>query len=264
MSRARYSFVIPYRAQHRERSNNLHYVLDWFSRLRDTELLLVEQGPAPSLESDELDHTVSYAFIFNPGPFNKSWAFNVGAIQAVGTVLALGDADLLVDTDVVQACLEKCVDDFEAINPYSHLIDLTQNQTERVLGGEPLPGPEGQQVDRDYKGEYLCFCGGLYVINRSAYLRLGGQDERFVGWGGEDDAMSVKVGLLDRVAVNNSGLAYHLYHPAASDSVAGAPEYSENMRLLGDYRRMSPRQLEALCGNQVPFGDPNKYRRSAG
>ena len=207
-----------------------------------------------------LPDSVEHVFLFNPGRFNKSWSFNVGAKLSSAEVLALADADILVDTTVIQACLDECRKKFEAINPFSTLVDLDPERTEVFRRTHDLVERQHELINRDYKGEYICFCGGIYVIRKGSYLRLGGQDERFSGWGGEDDAMSVKVNLLDQTAINQSGRAYHLFHEPPSASIQSDPDYHQNLQLLQKYRQMSRQHLESLCRAQAEtMGDPKKY-----
>lgn len=236
-------------------------VLAWLSLLEDTEILVVEQDVKPRLAAEELPACARHVFVYNPLAFNKSWGFNVGACRAEGEVLALADGDVLVDPAIVQAGLRACRNELEALNPYAVLFDLDESQTGEfhATGTLPPPAPHDRR-NRDYKGEHLCFCGGLYMIRRASYMLLGGQDERFKGWGGEDDAMSAKIALLDRIAVNRAGVAYHLFHPPAMRDPVGDPDYGENLSVLREYAASSREQLRSRCElDRTVMGDPGKY-----
>jgi GT2 family glycosyltransferase len=236
-------------------------VLTWLSPLEDTEILVVEQGAKPRLVAEELPACARHVFVHNPFAFNKSWGFNVGARRAEGEVLALADGDVVVDPATIQAGLRACRHELEALNPYAVLFDLDENQTgEFHAAGTLPPATPHSRRNRDYKGEYLCFCGGLYMIRRASYMLLGGQDERFKGWGGEDDAMSTKIALLDRTAVNRAGVAYHLFHPSAMRDSAADPNYRENLSVLREYAASSREQLRSRCDlDRAVMGDPGKY-----
>ena len=255
-----YSYILPFRDDGGGRLDNLFAVLEWIAPLERTQFLIVEQDKESCPGTASLPASVEHLFLFNPGPFNKSWGFNVGVKESRGEVLALADADILVDTNVVQACFDECREKFDAINPFSNLIDLDAERTEAFRHNGDLIAQQHEVMNRDYKGEYLCFCGGIYVIRKSSYLRLGGQDERFLGWGGEDDAMSVKISLLNQTATNRSGLAYHLFHEPPSAQVQNDPDYHRNIRLLQEYHRIPRQRLESLCRAQTEtMGDPKKY-----
>lgn len=259
-----YSYILSFRDDGCGRLENLFAVLEWMASLERTQFLVVEQDDAPCPGMSSLPDSVEHVFLFNPGPFNKSWGFNVGAKRSSGEVLALADADILVDTTVVKACLGECREKFDAINPFSTLVDLDPERTETFRRTRDLVTRQQELINRDYKGQYLCFCGGIYVIRKSSYLRLGGQDERFLGWGGEDDAMSVKINLLEQTATNQSGRAYHLYHEPPSAQVADDPNYHQSIRLVQEYHQMSRQRLESLCRAQTKtMGNPKKYKHKS-
>jgi GT2 family glycosyltransferase len=105
------------------------------------------------------------------------------------------------------------------------------------------------------------FAGGIFVIGREPYLRLGGFDERFRGWGGEDDAMTIKLRRAGmRLAECGERPALHLSHPRGPESTQGQPNYSSNRQLLADYEAYRDDELTRLCEVQRQvIGNPHKY-----
>lgn len=84
------------------------------------------------------------------------------------------------------------------------------------------------------------------------YREIGGQDERFEGWGGEDDAMSVTIlRLADRTMTLAEARAWHLYHPRRPDEVYRADCYRSNLALANAYCSMQVDELRRL-GDQRP------------
>ena len=59
--------------------------------------------------------------------------------------------------------------------------------------------------------------GGIVVIRRDAYDTVGGFDPRFVGWGGEDSALSLMLGRLVYPFAHDGEERplWHLWHPPA-------------------------------------------------
>lgn len=72
------------------------------------------------------------------------------------------------------------------------------------------PPAAGIEICQDYR----CFWSLNFAIRRDTFLRTGGFDERYTGYGGEDTDFGK---LLDRqgvpIAWMKGGLAYHQYHP---------------------------------------------------
>ena len=265
-------YILTYRAERvghqlTHRRANLIAVLSWLRRFPELAVILVEQDRTPTFNVPEMSphlQGVNYQFVYNPGAFNKSWGLNVGARCANTDVIGFGDADVICGDmmESVKACLERVV----AVNCHRRVIDLSEPQSALVRAGHLDYLPDAAAAaGRDKQQEHVVFCGGNFFIRRQALLELGLWDERFLGWGGEDDAMSFK---LQRARVSamefDSRPAIHLHHDRAAPAVGGAPphaDYGNNVRLLRRYRDYSDEELFRLyeIGRQV-HGNMNKYR----
>lgn len=235
------------------RLENLQAVLQWISQLGIDEVLVVEQDRESRLPSGFLPPGCKSVFAFNNGPFNKSWGFNIGFKQSSGDVLAFGDADILIDSKNLIESFALCDAGADAVNPYDRLIDLTAEETSTFLQtGKGLDAlANRQKANREAIGEFLCFCGGLFVIRRNVFEALGGFDERFVGWGGEDDAMSIKLDkLVPNTRVIGSQTAYHLFHKRHRPRLEAQHHYAQNVALLKQYRSASADALRLFCTKQ--------------
>lgn len=147
------------------------------------ECLVVEQDDEPRIAS-ALPAWVRHVHAppLAPGaPYNRSHTFNVGARHARGRVLLLHDNDMLVPEGYGQRVLERIDRGFEVINPKRFVFYLDQKASEAVLrGGSPTDGSAGTIVQN-------LEAGGSMAILSDTYRAIGGMDETFVGWGGEDN-----------------------------------------------------------------------------
>ena len=138
----------------------------------------------------------------------------------------------------------------QVVKPYRELVDLTPEETARVREGSARTrrsAANRRRRDRDAIGERLVLCGGWFAMRRDAFAAIGGFDERFVGWGGEDDAMTIKVErarLVDLRARSRAGV--HLWHPRVAATTLGQPDYASNVALLADYARYDETTLARL------------------
>jgi N-terminal domain of galactosyltransferase len=235
------SYIVTYReAGDPARRANLLAVLDWLETLHLPEVIVVEQDVAPTLGDIRGIANLRSVFAYNPGPFNKSWGFNVGVRHSTGSLLAFGDADVLCRSfpDAVAASRSGVA----VLRAFRGVIDLNERDSRQLrknLGRMDDPDFGGGPTDRVAIGEHVPLCGGLVIFHRQMLTLLGGWDERFLGWGGEDDAMAIKVrraGLPHRVRDVSDG--FHLFHKRSTPAAGAAPHYQDNLGLL--------KQLETL------------------
>lgn len=156
--------------------------------------------------------------------FNKAEAFNKAIRKSTGRVLVLLDADAYISGRT----LEKCADDIlENIHnhlwfvPYRHLFRLNQIVTEAIILSDPCdpfrlscPPPDEFLFDHQDRAKYGHRYGAMcMIIPREAYNELGGFDERFRGWGGEDVAILRALDTLYGKHKTKKGCIFHLWHP---------------------------------------------------
>ncbi|WP_430787964.1 glycosyltransferase [Actinoplanes sp. G11-F43] len=136
-----------------------------------------------------------YVHVRADGPFNKSWTLNAGVRHSPGhaPVVCLLDADILADRDFLRRNLERFGDAGHAAHlPHTEMLSLDHAAsdaviTQRCLAGRaeaPLGLARGLLL-RDVPGACLW-------LRRTVFDEIGGLDERYLGWGGEDEDMLVR------------------------------------------------------------------------
>lgn len=141
-------------------------------------------------------------------PYCRSWTFNVGAGLARGDVLVLHDNDMLVPVDYAASVLDRVRRGYDAVNLKRFIFYLTQAHTQAVFDGRAdLLDAAPEVIVQNLEG------GGSVAITRAGYARIGGLDESFIGWGGEDNEFWERVQTL-RVWPWASLPLVHLWHAA--------------------------------------------------
>ncbi len=141
-------------------------------------------------------------------PYCRSWAFNIGVRQARGSVLVLHDNDMLVPADYAAQILARVVQGYEVVNLKRFIFFLGKAETQAWFTGKiNLMRIVPEQIMQNAEG------GGSIAITCEAYERIGGMDESFIGWGGEDNefwerAQTCKVWPYGALPI------VHLWHPA--------------------------------------------------
>lgn len=256
------SYLITYRESgSADRRENLFAVLRWLAQWPEMQAIVVEQDTVSQLDALPFGTACT---AYSAGPFNKSWGFNIAARLARNPILIVGDADVIAPHTLADA-VERCRQGAAAVKPYREIVDLTTEETQRVRSGEwtfSPARPRDSPRSREGHKEFIVFAGGLFVIRRDAYHGIGGFDERFLGWGGEDDAMSARIRRMKVPTEEIDGEpALHLWHPRSRESTFGQAHYQTNVALLADYDRYSDAEIARLCEVQrQAMGHLHKYR----
>ena len=123
-------------------------------------------------------------------PFNKSWAMNIGASKAKADHLIFHDADMPAPARYAKTVVDLLYSGFEAARLPRLVFYLNRSETEALYKG-------GKIEDVKYLPEVVQNCRGISLaIQKESYWKIGGHDEAFYGWGGEDDEMLSRVNTL--------------------------------------------------------------------
>lgn len=143
--------------------------------------------------------------------YSRSWAFNVGAKAAKSPFLIFHDNDMLVPVVYAKNLLHYHQQGFDFINLKRFIFYLNKGSSKNLAETEDFSGKlEFEAIVQNLE------VGGSFGAGKQAYFDIGGFDERFIGWGGEDNefwerAQTKKVypyGYLPIV---------HLWHSPQSD-----------------------------------------------
>jgi hypothetical protein len=223
-SQAEVLIVIPFQDRGADR-HRLRNLLACLLSLRDQscppgsyQVTVVESDAAGrwgDVIAPRADH---YIFAAKPGAFNKSWTVNVGVTHTPGehAVICILDADVLVDREFVERNAAR----FRRPGTGGHLtyrnmLCLDAPATSRAIR-ERLHRREGQASPDHFRGFLLRRPPGCCVWVRSAaFSRIGGMDERYEGWGGEDYDFLHRLDL-DTPLDSYDDWLLHMQHPPSA------------------------------------------------
>lgn len=83
---------------------------------------------------------------------------------------------------------------------------------------------------------------GIVAVSRSLLNEVGGFDERFVGWGGEDRAFQFACDTLAGPGERIDAMSYHLWHPSAPEKGRGTLVRKRNIALAVRYKEAAGRR----------------------
>ena len=218
-----FSYIICYRHSP-DRMKNLLKVIDWLENF-NCEIVIVEQDISKKFGVER--SFINHIFTKSNKPFNRSWAFNCGALKTKSDIIVCGDCDLIIDVPEFNDCVYYMrTSDCQCLSPFKTVIDLKQDESEIVN--------IDKWKDIQRKGRIgVNLTGGIVLYKKPAFMNIAGWNEDFEGWGGEDDYMSFKSQSFLKCGVKPYR-CYHMWHPPAKK----VPElYSSNLKILRDVRK---------------------------
>ena len=179
------SFIVGHRGL--ERLPHLLATLRSILGQRDVrfECLVVEQS-WDSILAGRLPEGVNHFHLRPPVAdlrYSRSWAFNAGARQARGDILVFHDNDTLVPAAYGREIARLMARGYQAARLQRFVFYLGGQDTKAFFAAGRLPASTAPEYCRQN-------CEGVTLaVERQAYFDVGGHDEAFLGWGGEDNEM---------------------------------------------------------------------------
>lgn len=185
--------------------------------------------------------------------FCKGEALNDAMRKASGEIIVIIDSDAYLDGSVIKRCARRILEEKKYGNrlwyvPYRHLYRLTKYTTERIIYSNPKhplrlssPPPPCSYESNGHKSKYGHRYGAMCMMfPREAIEILGGFDERFKGWGGEDVALLRALDTLYAKHKTTKNDILHLWHPFIGENYKtrvweGQTTANTNNRLANKY-----------------------------
>lgn len=205
------SLLVPFRSDNGPRERNWA----WLKRYWATEL------PGAQVIQGSNDST----------PFCKTAAFNDAASRATGDVLVNMDADTYITPQAVVAAADiiRNAEDRRAYVGFaSQVARMSRRETARFLRAEP--GPYTAPPAPRHRKMVWQRLPALVAFPREAFDLIGGMDEQFVGWGGEDMSWVYALDLLWHPHTVLPYPAYHLWHPATTNRGLPVLQYGKRLK----------------------------------
>lgn len=183
------------------------------------------------------------------GPFNRAAAINEGAAAAGWDVLVVIDSDIVIDGPTVLEAVRVAEATGKLVLPYTRRRLVTPDGTRRILAGKHA----GSWDTVSRPDANTAHCSSVIVVHRTLWETVGGFDDRFVGWGGEDDAFHAACLALAGVE-RLPGNVYHLHHRPSPEKDWRAPLYLQCKALSERYVRLAEQGdsggMEELLGER--------------
>ena len=241
------SFLIPFRDADGTRTAGMEWIVArWRTRYPDAEFILASD--------DGID------------PFCKSMAVNRAFARSTGGIIVILDADTWVLDAPFRAAL-RAVESGRA--PWAVPADvswrLTREKSLEIMARQPAA--EMPTIRREHVEQANHVVGFCHILPRAAMEKVGGMDERFRGWGGEDGAFTVALDGIWGQHLKVSSTLISLWHERPRDAEGkriwlGQESRTGNNRVWRGYalaRGNGPHLLRVL---RQPGGPLGRSRRA--
>lgn len=217
------------------------------------ECVLVEQAPRAEVRP-ALPAWVRHVHAPPPAGetrYSRAWAFNVGARAARADLLVFHDGDILAPAGYARALLRSRAAGAQIVDLKRFLFELNPEQSAQAQASrlQELRGPLVRVLQNAQ--------GGTLAVERQAFFALGGFDESFVGWGGEDNEFWERAALR-RVHPWGFLPFVHLWHVAQPEKLqpGGAPalRHWESLRVVPPHERIARLQARGFGHLDGPRG----------
>ena len=199
-----FTFLLSFSNVSEKRNRNFSFVLGFLNSF-NCNIVIAEQvfktGKSDeTFKKENLIHIKHYS----TERFKKSYLYNLAAKHSDTPYLWFLDCDVVLPIHEIV----KQIQGEKIIQPFSYIFNLDEEQSDLFISGAE-PSIENSTSD-SFFSKYS------FIIDRSVFLKTGGFDERFKGWGWEDlDFCLNKLKSRDIFVCKNIA-GYHLHHEKAS------------------------------------------------
>jgi GT2 family glycosyltransferase len=177
------------------------------------ECIVVEQSKSPEI-AGSLPSWVRYFHTPYDQDYNRAKTFNDAVRFARGTVVIAHDNDMLVPSRYAAEVLARTREGHAFVDLKRFIFYLSEADSQSIFEKRNLNLKAPSIVVQNLKG-------GSIAATIDSYLRIGGFDETFVGWGGED------LEFWERARTSGSVYEFgylpivHLWHAAQPGKLQG-------------------------------------------
>lgn len=171
--------------------------------------------------------------------FNRSKSRNIGVKKSKNEYLLIADADTLPYKKFVEQGIYQLDKGSHWLFLYDELeyYNADKRSSERILNRNPIDTITPREILWEHK---ITAWAGQILIRKSDFFKAGGYDERFTGWGYEDNAFQVAcdviIGGHSRI---RNGWTIHIWHPYSHQSTFGQPMIDMNRNLYKEYLELA-------------------------
>lgn len=264
------TICIFFRKDNDKRVENLFAIVDFYKNFSPAAKIIVYYEHLNDVDNNVLNHLINKhncKVILSTGSkngWNKSVGYNECALLAQTSVLCFNDVDVIVDVSQIQDTEDYLQSNSQAglIYPYDGRFLCADGQLKeqfiqtlstasykdallQLKKFEPSTNQINARTQHVFVGHNNS-PGGIVMARKDNFLKMGGYNPNFLGWGYEDSEILSRSKILSfKCGRIMSGPCWHLDHTDDDSSKKETQAFHEHNRLeCAKVESMSQQQLE--------------------
>jgi hypothetical protein len=231
------TFTIPVKIESESRFNNLVLVLRYLQKHLDTHFIICEQDSRRCESLCTGNNMQYFCDSRNDGMLHRTRQLNRMALAAFTPLIVNYDADVLMPPErYLEAVTRLRETSVTGVIPYMRLCydipydfhdQITSELSIKMLGDHSRFPSFGRGT-----------VGGAVFWRKEYFIQGGMENERFIGWGAEDNERAYRFSKLKHTIVRLEGDLLHLRHERSPHSNKENPHYQFNKAELDRIRSM--------------------------
>lgn len=234
-SNTRISFVIPVRIDSSERTRNLDLVIEQLLSLEgfaDIEIRILEADELPHYVLKIGSSRIYKKFVKDISPiFHRTKYLNQLIGEASGSIVGIWDTDVLIPQNQILQAIDAIKNGNAIMSfPYDGRFYMLPSEESKLFS----KGAEIENFSENINKYPLPYgpnsVGGAFLVNKEIYIRNGGENQNFYGWGPEDAERYKRMEILGLPIYRSQGPLIHLFHPRMQNSWFGNKDLEKRNR----------------------------------
>lgn len=222
--------AIPIRIDCKERKANLDAVLYSLLNATNAFIIIMEADTEQRYHCKEENQKLVHILVQDNDPvFHRTRYLNKLLNLSKTNIAGIWDTDVILDVAQIKQAVNAVKNGITLCYPYDgRFLFLNPAQSDNVRN-DVISFLE----DKNF-GEIEAFsmgrpsAGGAFIVNKQRYLKGGGENENFYGWGPEDTERLKRMEILGEPTQRIEGPLFHLHHPRGMNSTFGDDERGKN------------------------------------
>lgn len=201
-SNRKVSFVIPVRVDSSEREQNLDLVVEQLMALKESirmEIRILEADEHPHYELKISDEHIHKTFVRDASPvFHRTKYLNRLMQEAEGAIVGIWDTDVLLPKEQILEAVDAIRKGNAVMSfPYDGRFYMLPQEDSLLLKKREMNMEECCQKIYEYVLAHgPNSVGGAFWVNKNVYIKYGGENQHFYGWGPEDAERCKRMEIL--------------------------------------------------------------------